>query len=392
MADVDLSAYEGREQEYVKHFLLQKYLRDLGWKVGSAWDSIVYVDGFSGPWQTKRRDCSDSSFGTAIDVLRGVYLGLRERQKNVNVSAYLVERDKAAFDILKAYAETQNSNGFSVVPMCGEFVRKIPSIEEMISKGHSNPFKFVFLDPTGWADIPMDKLRPFLKNRSCEVLINLMTRHITRFLNEHDREDSYNALFGRLDVLKGLQSLKNASLRADAAVKEYCISLKRLCGFKFVSSAVICDPQKEEVRYHLVYATNHDKGVFVFKDAEIRAARLQDELRHEAKSLQDRNQLELGFQSVSPRSRIVHQLRSRYLAKARCKVLDILRQGSGRVSYRELFCEAMSYPLVTPQDLDRQLKDLIPNIQFDLGGSTSRKKPSPSEEDYIVVTNPSAIN
>ena len=49
-----------------------------GWKVGSQWDSLVYVDGFAGPWGTRSPDLADSSFGVAISALDGVEEGLRE--------------------------------------------------------------------------------------------------------------------------------------------------------------------------------------------------------------------------------------------------------------------------------------------------------------------------
>lgn len=69
MPEVDLANYLGREQAYVKHCLLEDYLPDWAYKVGSAWDSLVYVDGFAGPWQTTHADYADSSFGVAIKAL-----------------------------------------------------------------------------------------------------------------------------------------------------------------------------------------------------------------------------------------------------------------------------------------------------------------------------------
>ncbi len=47
------------------------------------------------------------------------------------------------------------------------------------------------------------------------------------------------------------------------------------------------------------------------------------------------------------------------------------------VEYKELFCEAMFFPLVTPNDLVGWLRALEPNIRIDLSGVPSRKKPSP---------------
>ena len=54
MPKVDFSNYEGREQAYVKHCLLEEYLPELAYRVGRTWDSLVYVDAFAGPWQTKQ--------------------------------------------------------------------------------------------------------------------------------------------------------------------------------------------------------------------------------------------------------------------------------------------------------------------------------------------------
>ena len=104
MPKADLSAYTGREQAYVKHYLLEKYLAPLAYKVGSAWDSFVYVDGFSGPWKTTRPDYADSSFAVAIDVLREVRTGLQEqRGRDLPIHIILVEQDKNAFAALEKF-------------------------------------------------------------------------------------------------------------------------------------------------------------------------------------------------------------------------------------------------------------------------------------------------
>jgi three-Cys-motif partner protein len=194
MPNVDLKSYLGREQAYVKHCLLEKYLAPLVYKVGSAWDSIVYVDGFSGPWQVSDPDLRDSSFGVAIETLRSARFGLSERGRNVPVEAILVEADKEAFGKLERFAAKKTARGFRVHALFGKFAQEIPNISHLVKLHCRNPFRFVFLDPTGWADIPMEEMQPFLRDRSCEVLINLMTRHIIRFLEEESRSESYNRL------------------------------------------------------------------------------------------------------------------------------------------------------------------------------------------------------
>jgi len=174
---------------------------------------------------TTRADYADSSFAVAIDVLREVRTGLQEQRGcDLPIHIILVEQDKNAFAALEKFATESSNAGFTVHPIFGEFIATIPEIDRLIRKHTTNPFKFVFLDPKGWADIPMKTLQPFLRDRSCEVLINLMTRHIIRFLDQPDRADSYKNLFGRSDVLEKLRKASKDE-RTDQAVREYCRSL-----------------------------------------------------------------------------------------------------------------------------------------------------------------------
>jgi three-Cys-motif partner protein len=168
----------------------------------------------------------------------------------------LVELEEEAFIHLEKFAEEESRPNFTVSALPGKFAKQISAIENIIRCSGRNPFRFVFLDPKGWADIPMDKLQPLLRNRSCEVLITLMTRHINRFLDQPDREDSYRQLFGRPGVIEVLRRSPPEE-RVELAVHEYSLSLKLLCNFTYVSSAVILEPNEEAVRYYLVYATNH---------------------------------------------------------------------------------------------------------------------------------------
>ena len=48
--------YEGREQSYVKHVFLERYLERLVHKTASSYPHIVYVDGFAGPGKAQTSD------------------------------------------------------------------------------------------------------------------------------------------------------------------------------------------------------------------------------------------------------------------------------------------------------------------------------------------------
>jgi three-Cys-motif partner protein len=387
MPKVNIATYKGREQAYVKHYLLEKYLAPLVYKVGSKWESVVYIDAFSGPWKTKAQDHADSSFAVAIDTLREARDGLKERGRNLEIHCILVEETRQAFTALEQFAAKHTEPGFAVHALCGEFVDQIPEISRLIDRRAPNPFKFVFLDPKGWADIPMRRMHEFLKGRSGEVLINLMTRHIIRFLDEEDRAESYNNLFGRKEVLASLKSIpRENNERAEHAVREYCRSLKQLCGFKYVSSAVILEPDEESVKYYLVYATNDFHGIDVFKAAERATARIQDEIRYTARHTQT-EQIEMFLHGGSQQSRLANRLYSCYRAMARIKVIEMLVENRSMrgVGYTELYCEAMSFPLVGPGDLVACIRGLEPSVRLILAGSGKRKKPSPGEDDRVVI-------
>jgi three-Cys-motif partner protein len=180
----------------VKHSLLEVYLPELAYRVGKKWDVLAYVDGFAGPWKTHDPDHADSSFSTAIEALRRSQAGLRDGHgRELRVECVLVEQDKIAFAELERFAIHEASPGFGVRALQGEFVKLIPVIDRLIKGGGKNPFKFVLLDPTGWAQIPMEELKSFVHERSSEVLVTLMTRDINRFLAQPDRRELSETLW-----------------------------------------------------------------------------------------------------------------------------------------------------------------------------------------------------
>ncbi len=145
----------------------------------------AYVDGFAGPWKTHDPEHADSSFRIAIQGLRRSQAGLREGHgRELLVKCILVEQDRVAFAELERIALNEASPGFDVQALHGEFVKQIPVIDQLIKESGKNSFKFILLDPQGWAQIPMEKLKSFLHERSSEVLVTLMTRDINRFHRE----------------------------------------------------------------------------------------------------------------------------------------------------------------------------------------------------------------
>jgi three-Cys-motif partner protein len=130
------------------------------------------VDGFAGPWKTHDPDHADSSFGIAIEALRRSQAGLREgHARELHVKCILVGKTKVAFAELERIAINESSHNFEVQALQGEFIKQIPVIDRLIKDSGKNTFKFILLDPTGWAQIPMEELKSFLHERSSEVVV-----------------------------------------------------------------------------------------------------------------------------------------------------------------------------------------------------------------------------
>jgi three-Cys-motif partner protein len=85
---VALSNYAGREQSYVKHVFLERYLDRLIHKTASAYTHFVYVDGFAGPWQSSNEKFEDTSFGIALDALRRAKGSWKARGRDVHMSFF----------------------------------------------------------------------------------------------------------------------------------------------------------------------------------------------------------------------------------------------------------------------------------------------------------------
>jgi len=174
------SDYHDREQTGAKHFILKNYLESLAYKVLSSWDTLTYIDGFSGPWESRAPDFSDTSFMIAIKVLKEVQNRLSESGKVKKIQCYFSEKNPKAYKSLAEAIKGHENNNFEIQTYCGQFEDAIPEIVRFADK---RAFKLIFIDPTGWGGYPFTKISPLFRDRSCEVLVNFMYDFINRFIH-----------------------------------------------------------------------------------------------------------------------------------------------------------------------------------------------------------------
>ena len=115
--------YEGREQTGAKHYILERYLQELVFKILRTQD-VAYVDGFSGPWESKTGDFSDTSFMIAIKVLKDAQQRLFETTGTRNrVRCFFSEKVRDSFIKLEKAVQPFNNpeERFEIVVRHGEF-------------------------------------------------------------------------------------------------------------------------------------------------------------------------------------------------------------------------------------------------------------------------------
>ena len=388
MSNDDL--YIGREQTLVKHIILKHYLERFAIIVGSRWDTLTYVDCFSGPWNVQSDDFKDSSFAIAIEQLRKARDVHKKRTgKTLKLRCFFLEKTPSAYTKLKQFAD--QINDVIVETKNKELENAIQDIEEFVRAGGPTSFPFIFIDPTGWSGFALEPITPLLRLNPGEVLITFMTQHIQRFIEwpQKQNQESFIKLFGSSqfkDILKGFEEKD----REDAIVTAYSECVKRVGSFGYTSSAIVLHPEKNRTHFHLIYATRDRKGIKVFKDAEKKAMSVMEKTRDEAQKRereertgQTEFRLFSGTVTQDP-SEYFRSLRERYVFRARAAVLRLLRT-KNQLTYDEAWSSALTFPLTWESDLKDWIHEWEQDGQLKIMGMKARQRvPQLGEDNYLV--------
>jgi three-Cys-motif partner protein len=382
---IDESLYEGREQTYVKHYILSEYLALFAQIIGRYWNKINYIDCFAGPWEARSPDLRDTSFAIAVEQFRDARQKLAQFGRNVIFRCFFLEGEPQSYRRLKQFAD--GVTDIEIKTVNRKLEQSIDDILNFIREGGPGAFSFIFIDPTGWSGFAMEKIRPLLEVRPGEVLINFMTGFIKRFVEAPSEQttESFIAMFGEdiREEIKGLSSLD----REERLVRLYMRNVKRAGGFEYLSTAIVFKPGIESTHFHLIYATRNSKGVEVFKNVEKRAMRQMDNVRAASKQRTETErtrQMSLLAPNESHASRERVERRLRYERMASDRVWSIIERDR-RVLYDRLWKVVIPFPLVNDTTLNEWLANWNQAGRIDFEGLTSKQKnPRRESGNYIV--------
>jgi three-Cys-motif partner protein len=271
--------YAGREQTLAKHFILEKYLQALAFKLLlGGYPTLTCVDGFSGPWESRAADYSDTSFMIAIRVLKDAQAKLRAQGQERTIRCFFIEDKAKAYAQLKAAVMQHHdpASSFYIHTFNGKFEDSVDEVMKVVGTS----FALTFIDPTGWTGYEFARIRRILQHKPGEVLLNYMFDFINRFTAWEDAKitASFEGILGkdwrgRLDP--GLS-------RQDAVQVLFADEFRKAGQFEHVLSTPI-DKLSDRQHFAIVYGTRSPDGLATYRDIEFSAMKAHGLRRHEAK-------------------------------------------------------------------------------------------------------------
>lgn len=271
----NLEQYRDREQSFIKHQFLTKYLQAAAYKTLQGHSSTFnFVDAFAGPWRVSDdAKYSDASFDQAINTLEAVRADLgRSGIAGLKIRFCFCEKRREAVARLREYAASKGR--FEIHVFEGAFEDNLDAIATKLPDG----FTFTFIDPTGW-NIRNHEVFRFLRDRNGEFMLNFMSDHI----NRHARYDEVAASFGRF-LANADWAEEFAQLPTDWSNEHKMLHLLKIAMrankvATYLPDFSIMVPRKEHVKMRLLLGTHSPKGLEVFRDVQEKVEKQELEIR-----------------------------------------------------------------------------------------------------------------
>ena len=146
-----------------------------------------------------------------------------------------------------------------------------PPLVTVEAEGHRLAPTFAFIDPFGFAGVPMELVSRIARNRRCECLITFMYEAINRFLAhpEPSIQAHFDQLFGTAEW-RELTVEPSSDVRRDRIAGLYRRQLVEQARFQYVRTFEMLD-QGNRTEYFLYFGTNSSTGLSKIKEALWRA-------------------------------------------------------------------------------------------------------------------------
>ncbi len=366
--------YDGREQTRIKHLFLKNYLERLSHKILSQYNELVYIDGFSGPWQNKDEQYEDTSFSIAINKLRMARNSWKKSGNDRRIRCVFVEKDRTAFKKLQAAAETFNDVEVKLIN--GVFEENIQEIVEFVGSS----FVFTFVDPTG-LKVDLRKIAPLLKRHPGEVLFNFMYDFAVRFYDEGDMAETFEFLFGD----PNWKSRLNQNLpRGERLVQHFRSVLRDVCNFRHVSYTPVPKPDAESPYFFLFHGTRHLEGLNVFRQEQRRVRRASEAIKR-VRKVRKKEEISgqgdmFGGEPLLAPSTVDAEIQKQQSA-AQVRMMELLKTDPS-IPYESLLSRLLENFEITKADVNRLVEKEAKDGTLEIDGLQPGKRAP--RKDHII--------
>ncbi len=291
--------YGGREQAYLKHEVLKKYLQAFFMILGRNRNVTVlnYVDCFAGPWLESSEDLSDTSIGISMAAMKSSAEALEKTfGTRVTFRALYIEEKGKSFRKLQNYVSENSTDVVRATALKGRYQEHIAAIKHWAG----SDFTFFFIDPKGWKGVVnAELLKPLLQHRNSEFLINLMFEFVNRAASIEELQKDVQELLGSTFSIRENQSTAE---REQHILTSYQSQLESTYGGK-AAAARVMRPSKNRTLYYLVYLSRNPLGIIKFMETAEDMAETQRVMKAELKfraQIEQKPMLDMFAESTNP--------------------------------------------------------------------------------------------
>ena len=345
--------YKGREQSYIKHQFLTKYLEAAAFKIyQSKSKTINFIDAFAGPWKVKdEKDYSDASFSQAVRTLEDVrkYLAIND-VKNLRLNSYFCEIDAHKVKQLNEYKDSHPNLNIKI--FSGKFEDNLRQISTYCKTG----FTFTFIDPTGW-DIDSKPIFEFLRKLEGELIMNFMAEPINRHVTNPKVKQSFCRFLADPNWSERFKGYPHRPIKEREILKLLKQRIKSTDVAEFVPDFPIENPSQNRIKMRLLLGTNNLAGIEVFRNiqqkVEKEAIKMKEQFREDKTS---QPALFTPEEVVALESNQSGVGCDKYIAQARDNIEKILSESGDGCEYYRIICEVLENTPIRKPGLNKLVK------------------------------------
>lgn len=250
--------WPAEEHTLAKHRILRAYLNAWIPILASQSGRLIIIDGFAGPGRY-----STGEDGSPLVMLKAYLEHKAKAQIRAELNYIFIEQDQARFDwLVDEISRIERPMNVHVNAVRGDFTEVLSGVLDGLGGAALAP-TFLFIDPFGYADNPIEISGRVLAFPRCEVLVYVPLRWIARFLGDDQIAPTLMSVFGD-DSWMEARRLPTIDERVPKLRTLFEAALGRSA--HYVRSFEMLDPAGTH-GYHLFFGTQHPTGLSRMKTA-----------------------------------------------------------------------------------------------------------------------------